>query len=154
MKLSMERSDAAMSLSRRTHKSIYIHSIQIKRKRKGNARSCSTSLYAHFPVYITQTHTWERIQSHTRKNSIVRNDIIRDELSICTALSLPLSYKLILLNRHANTSQREIRTFSFSIYWLYMYISRSNEQFYLSSVLLIEYLQFKYISWYSRWYCL
>ena len=89
MKLSMERSDAAMSLSRRTDKSIFLFNWD-KRKR----RKFEMLRYSHAPVYLIPTHTW-RIQSHSRqeeekknaRNSIVRNDIIRPGLSICTISS-------------------------------------------------------------------
>jgi len=112
MKLSMERSDAMMSLSRRTYKSIYIFNSDKKKKRKENARCYSSFFFFfHFQFYITQTYTW-RIQSHTRKNSIVRNDIISNELSSCTAL---LQVNLIE-SSCKHVSRREIRTFSFSFY--------------------------------------
>jgi hypothetical protein len=86
-----------------------VHLVQIKKKKKRKCEKRIDFFYSHFPVYITQTYTW-RIQSHTRKNSIVRNDIISNELSSCTVL---LQVNLIE-SSCKHVSRREIRTFSFS----------------------------------------
>ncbi len=158
MKLSMERGDAMMSLLRRTWKSIYTFNADKKKKEKEMWDAfCLLLFCSHFPVYITQTYTW-RIQSHTPKNSIVRNDIISNELSSATARSLSLSYKLILLNRHANTSQEERlgpSRFHSLIIYIYVYIKvKWAVVLSYSLFVLIEYLQFKNISWYSRRDCL
>ena len=53
--MSMERSDAAMSLSRRTHKSVVAFIEDKKKKRKAQEIRDAHRLFfdSHFPVYIT-----------------------------------------------------------------------------------------------------
>ena len=131
---------------------------------------CSSSSSFFFCTLIFQftshkTYTW-RIQSHTRKNSIVRNDIISNELSGATVRLPSLSYKLIWLNRHANTSQQErerkIRTFSFSfIDYICVYQGQMNRfssdsfQFRVRRVLTVwkHCVEFRMESFVGRDYC-
>jgi hypothetical protein len=132
------------------HINPFIHLIQIKKEKEKEMRDALHLLFfhSHFPVYITQTYTW-RIQSHTRKIQLC----VMTSSAMNWAVAL-FSYKLILLNRHANTSQEERLELSLFQFIDYICIYQGQMSNFIYFFLLIEYLQFKNISWYSRWDCL
>jgi hypothetical protein len=78
-----------------------VHLVQIKSKRKGNARSAST-----FFILIFQ------FTSHKHTPGEFNHTLAKIQLCVMTSSAINwavalFSYKLILLNRHANTSQEE-----------------------------------------------
>ena len=137
MKLSMERSDAAMSLSRRTDKSIFLFNWD-KRKRKGNSR-CSFTRTLRFTSF-QHTQTW-RIQSHPRQKKI--------QFCVMTSSGMDWAFlhKLISAKRAKLTSRAARLELS------PMTRSRSHAVILLSGRWDI-YLQFKDVARDSRWYCL
>lgn len=102
VKLSMERSDAMMSLSRRTYKSIYTFNSD-KKKRKGNVRRSSSSFFTLIFQFTSHKHTPGEFNHILAKIQLC---VMTSSAAMNWSVAL-LSYKLILLNRHANTSQEE-----------------------------------------------
>jgi hypothetical protein len=133
------------------HINPFIYLIQIKKKKEKEMRD---ALHLSFFTLIFQ------FTSHKHTPGEFNHILAKIQLCVMTSSAMNwavalLSYKLILLNRHANTSQEERlgpSLFHFIDYICIYQGQMSNFIFFF--FLLTKYLQFKNISWYSRWDCL